>query len=86
MFKARRFGAGVLVLFGALVGASAVSTSMQACAPNPRYQRCSNGGECAKLDPKYAYCLNGHCVECVAVGSCGEHHECKDGECVESSQ
>jgi hypothetical protein len=52
------------------------------CTPAPRYVSCSNGGECTEKDPRYAYCLQGRCVECVANGSCGDNRVCDHGQCV----
>jgi hypothetical protein len=86
MLKMRNVMAGVIVTLAGVVGATTVSTTIAGCAPSPRYERCSNGGECSAKDPKYEYCLHGRCVECVARGSCGAHRACKNGECVESSQ
>lgn len=77
--------AGIILMIATVVGASILGTSIQACAPSAQHPRCSNGGQCEKIDPKYAYCVHGHCVECVSVASCGEHQQCKEGECVSSS-
>jgi hypothetical protein len=63
----------------ALMGVGALLVS---CAPAPRYVSCSNGGECAEKDSRYAYCLEGRCVECVANGGCGENRLCENGQCV----
>lgn len=86
MLKLRNVAAAVFATVAVFVGATTVSTTVTGCVPGPRYERCSNGGECSAKDPKYEYCLNGRCVECVARGSCGAHRACKNGECVESSQ
>jgi hypothetical protein len=63
-----------------LIGYGFLST--EACAPQPRSVRCSNGGECKERDAKFEYCLEGRCVECVANGSCGMNRTCADGACV----
>ncbi len=52
-----------------------------ACAPSPKTVRCTNGGECTAADPRYEYCLEGRCVECVANTSCGIDNRCVDGFC-----
>lgn len=51
------------------------------CAPSPKNTPCSNGGECQKVDPKYTYCLESRCVECVGDASCPDQSFCKDGTC-----
>lgn len=68
------------LLFGLSLGAAS------ACSSEPRFQRCSNGGECERIDPKYAFCLQGRCVECIGRGSCGAHKSCEEGACVESTR
>lgn len=41
------------------------------CAPSPKSVRCSNGGDCAKVDARFHYCLQARCVECVGDAECG---------------
>jgi hypothetical protein len=72
---------------GVGVFAAYTACSIVGCAPQPRTVRCSNGGECKEHDPKFEYCLEGRCVECVARGSCGTNRTCVDGACrVEQSE
>jgi hypothetical protein len=52
-----------------------------ACTPSPRNIPCSNGGDCQKADPKFAYCLEARCVECVGDAACGLNQLCVDGRC-----
>lgn len=85
MMKLHNIVAGTIVALGAFVGVTTMSSTIAGCAPSARYERCSNGGECSAKDPKYAYCLHGRCVECIARSACGAHRACKNGECVESS-
>jgi hypothetical protein len=73
------------IAFALLVGATLLST-VGSCTPDARYARCSNGGECQKRDPKYEYCLDGRCVECIGRGGCGAHRACRDGACVEGEE
>ena len=52
------------------------------CAPSPKSVRCSNGGECEKVDARFHYCLQSRCVECVGDSECGTGRACSDGACV----
>ncbi len=71
-------GRMILAPSALLLLASAVAVS---CAPSPKNVPCTNGGECQKIDPKYAYCLEARCVECVGDASCPDKSVCKDGSC-----
>jgi hypothetical protein len=51
------------------------------CAPTPKNTPCSNGGDCERIDPRFHYCLQHRCVECIADSSCGERGACVDGAC-----
>ncbi len=55
------------------------------CAPDAKTARCSNDSDCPDADEGRAYCVRHHCVECVTSASCGPHHRCQEGQCVESS-
>ena len=71
-------------VMGVLWAGAGALLMLAACAPSPRSIPCSNGGDCEKVDPKFAYCLEGRCVECVTNTSCGDGNTCVDGACVTS--
>ena len=50
------------------------------CSPRPESVPCSNGGDCEAADPRFAFCSQGQCVECVGRGSC-DGNPCVDGRC-----
>ena len=52
-----------------------------ACTPSPKDVRCSNQGDCQRVDPAYGYCLQNRCVQCLDDPGCGEGGVCKDGLC-----
>ncbi len=52
------------------------------CGP-ARDAHCSNDGECEALGADFHYCIESRCVECVTNASCGAHHYCHKGACVE---
>ncbi len=72
---------GVGVLRAAAVMATLGLASAPACTPAPKNVPCSNGGDCAAADPKYQFCLESRCVECVGNASCGDGNLCVDGRC-----
>lgn len=59
----------------------ALALMMAGCAPSPKNVPCSNGGDCAKVDAHFNYCLEARCVECISSSSCGEGRSCTDGAC-----
>lgn len=61
----------ILVLGAAFVG-------LGGCAPSPAYARCSNDGDCK--EPRYPYCMQSRCVECVSRASCNGG-ACNAGTC-----
>lgn len=71
-----------IAISSGVVALAGYAGSPVGCAPQPRSVRCSNGGECKERDPKFEYCLEGRCVECVARGSCGTNRICVDGVCI----
>lgn len=52
-----------------------------ACVPSPKDVPCSNQGDCQKVDPKYGYCVDNRCVECLDDTGCG-NDSCVDGRCM----
>lgn len=52
------------------------------CTPSPRDVRCTNQGECQQVNPRYGYCVQNRCVECLDDPGCGEGGVCRDGLCM----
>lgn len=51
------------------------------CDVQPKSVPCSNAGDCAAANPRFGYCLQSRCVECLDDASCGDGGHCKDGLC-----
>lgn len=83
--RVKQISVRVALVLTALSGMISLAAAVEGCAPGARDVRCANGGECKEADPKYAYCLDGRCVECVGRGSCGAHEKCSSGQCVPDS-
>ena len=62
----------------AALGLSAFA--LAGCDVQPKNVPCSNAGDCAG-DPRFAYCLQSRCVECLSSASCGDGNLCHDGMC-----
>lgn len=52
------------------------------CTPSPKDVRCSNQGDCQKVNSEYGYCLQNRCVQCLDDPGCGENGVCRDGVCL----
>lgn len=51
------------------------------CAPSPKYVACTDDASCQSADPRYSYCLQKRCVECVTNSGCGMDGRCMEGTC-----
>ncbi|MFO0588945.1 MAG: hypothetical protein U0441_15450 [Polyangiaceae bacterium] len=60
---------------------AAMSLCALGCDVQPKSVPCSNAGDCAAANPRFGYCLQSRCVECLDDASCGDGGRCKDGLC-----
>ncbi len=51
------------------------------CDLQPKTVPCSNAGDCKEVNPRFGYCTQSHCVECLEDSSCGDGNLCKSGLC-----
>ncbi len=51
------------------------------CTTSPKYVACSDDASCQAADPRFAYCMQKRCVECVTNSGCGMDGRCMEGIC-----
>ncbi len=60
---------------------AAFGLGMTGCDLTPKTTPCSNAGECEAVNPRFSYCVQSHCVECLEDSGCGDGNLCKSGMC-----